>query len=237
MTRITTFREYVPDFIWLASYSVRTAGAAFEARTALIRCGEGSLIVHSPGPFDDAACDEIASLGPVRVIIAPGNFHHLHVAACQRAFPGAETWICPGVERRQPALRYDGVLGEAAPASVAAEFEQVLVRGGRLMCEVAMLHRPSRTLLLVDVLENFTDATPGVNWLVRASFKAFGMWNNPTPAPEYRFAWKDRQAARESLQRILAWDFERIVISHGDLIERGAKDVARRAWRRILARN
>jgi hypothetical protein len=36
------------------------------------------------------------------------------------------------------------------------------------MCEVAMLHRPSRTLLLVDVLENFTNATPGVNWLVRA---------------------------------------------------------------------
>ena len=82
------------------------------------------------------------------------------------------------------------------------------------MCEVAMLHRPSRTLLLVDLLENFTDATPGVNWLVRASFKVFGMWNNPTPAPEYRFAWKDRHAARESLQRILAWDFERIVISH-----------------------
>ena len=111
MTRTTTFREYRYDLSWLWSYPVRTAGAAFEARTALIRCGDGSLIVHSPGPFDDAARDQIASLGPVRVIIAPGNFHHLHVAACQRAFPGAETWICPGVERKQPALRYDGSWG------------------------------------------------------------------------------------------------------------------------------
>jgi hypothetical protein len=210
-------------------------GAAFEARTALIRCGNGSLVVHSPGPLDDAARDEIASLGPVGAIVAPGNFHHLHVAACQRAFPGAETWICPGVERRQPALRYDGVLGSEAPACVAAEFDQVLVQGGRVMCEVALLHRPTRTLLLVDVLENFTDATPGVNWLVRVFFKAFGMWNDPTPAPEYRFAWKDRRAARESLERVLAWDFERIVISHGDLIDHDAKDVARRAWRRLLA--
>ncbi len=91
MMRTTTFREYVPDTIWLGSYPVRTAGAAFEARATLIRCGDGSLIVHSPGPFDDAARDETALLGPVRVIIAPGNFHHLHVAACQRAFPGAET--------------------------------------------------------------------------------------------------------------------------------------------------
>lgn len=235
MITTTTFREYVPGSIWLASYSVRMAGAAFEARTSIIRCGDGSLLVHSPGPLDDAARDEIASLGRVRAIIAPGNFHHLHVAACQRAFPGAETWICPGVERREHVLRYDRILGDQAPASVAPEIGQVLVRGGRAMCEVAMLHRPSRTLLLVDVLENFTDATPGVNWLVRAIFKALGMWNNPTPAPEYRFAWKDRRAARGSLERILAWDFERIVISHGDLIDHHAKDVARRAWRRILA--
>jgi hypothetical protein len=233
----TTFREYVPRSIWLASYPVRLAGAAFEARTALIRCGDGSIVVHSPGPLDDAARNEIASLGPVGVIIAPGNFHHLHVAACQRAFPGAETWICPGVERRQPALRYDRVLGDEAPASVAAELDHVLVRGGRVMCEVAILHRPSRTLLLVDVLENFTDGTPGVNWLVRALFKALGMWNNPNLAPEYRFAWKDRHAARASLERILAWDFDRIVISHGDLVDHDAKAVARRAWRGILASN
>ncbi len=233
--RTPTFREYVRDSIWLASYPVRTAGAAFEARTTLIRCGDGILIVHSPGPLDDAARHEIASLGPVGVIIAPGNFHQLHVAVWQLAFPGAETWICPGVERRQPALRYDRVLGDETPARVATEFDQVLVRGGRLMCEVAMLHRRSRTLLLVDLLENFTDATPGVNWLVRTFFKALGMWNNPSPAPEYRFAWKDRNAARASIEHILAWDFERIVISHGDLIDHDAKDVARRAWRHILA--
>ncbi|HEY2517233.1 MAG TPA: hypothetical protein VGI39_40450 [Polyangiaceae bacterium] len=229
-----TFREYVPGSIWLAPYSVRLGGAAFEARTAILRCGDGGLVVHSPGPLDDGVRDEIAALGPVRAILAPGNFHHLHVVGCQRAFPRAETWICPGVERKQPALRYDRVVGDEPPGSLAGELDQVFVRGGRVMCEVAILHRPSRTLLLVDVLENFTDATPGVNWLVRASFKAFGMWNDPTPAPEYRFAWKDRGAARESLERILAWDFDRIVISHGDLVDRDAKGVARRAWRRLL---
>ena len=97
-----------------------------------------------------------------------------------------------------------------------------------------MLHRPSRTLLLVDLIENFTDTTPGANWVLRAYFKLFGMWNEPGPAPEYRFGWRDRAAARASLERILEWDFERIVISHGDLVERDAKSVARRAWRRVL---
>jgi hypothetical protein len=116
MTRSMTFREYVPGSIWLGSYAVRMAAAAFEARTTLIRCDDGGLVVHSPGPLDDAVHDEIASLGPVRVIVAPGNFHHLHVAASQRAFPEAETWICPGVERKRPALRYDRVLGGDGPA-------------------------------------------------------------------------------------------------------------------------
>ena len=40
--------------------------------------------------------------------------------------------------------------------------------------------------------------------------------------------------SREALERILAWDFDRVVIAHGDLIERDAKSVLRRAWRATL---
>jgi hypothetical protein len=33
-----------------------------------------------------------------------------------------------------------------------------------------------------------------------------------------------------ALRRILDWDFERVVIAHGDVIERDAKAVVRKAW-------
>ena len=56
----------------------------------------------------------------------------------------------------------------------------------------------------------------------------------PTPAPEYRMSWGDRATVRATMQRILAWDFERIVVAHGALIDEGAKAVARRAWRAVL---
>ena len=46
--------------------------------------------------------------------------------------------------------------------------------------------------------------------------------------------WKDKAAARESLQRILEWDFDRIVLSHGDLIETNARTVALGAWEKPL---
>ncbi len=225
--------EYVPGSIWLMPYPISLAGARFEARMTIVRLNDGALVVHSPGPLEDGVREEILALGRVAVIVAPGNFHHLHVAAWQRAFPNAETWICPGVERKQPALRFDGVLGEQLPASMKGEFEQALVRG-RVMAEVAMLHRPTRTLLLVDLIERFGDDTPNLNWVLRAYWKLFGMWNRATLAPEYRFGWQDRAAARAVLERILAWDFERVVIAHGNLVERDPKDVARRAWRATL---
>lgn len=97
-----------------------------------------------------------------------------------------------------------------------------------------MLHVPSRTLVLVDLIENFGDETPGLNWTLKACWKLFRMWNVPGPAPEYRFGWRSRVEARAALEKIVAWDFERIVIAHGDLIDRDAKAVACRAWQRDL---
>jgi hypothetical protein len=224
-------QEYVPGTIWLMPYPVSLGGARLEARMTIVRLDDGSLVLHSPGPLDDAVRDWLLTLGRVAVILAPGNFHHLHIASCQRAFPEAQTWICPGVERRDRAVRFDGLLGERLPEPMQAEFEQQFVRG-RLMSEVALLHRPTRTLLLVDLVERFGDDTPNVNRVLRACMKLFSMWNQPALAPEYRIAgWKDRAAARVALERILAWDFERVVIAHGALVDRDAKTVLRRAWR------
>ena len=99
--------------------------------------------------------------------------------------------------------------------------------GTRIMREVAMFHRASRTLILVDLIENFTDATPHTGGALKFWFKyVLRMWNNPRPAPEYRMGWSDRKAAAKSLRRILAWDFQQIVLSHGDLIDRNARAVA-----------
>lgn len=105
------------------------------------------------------------------------------------------------------------------------------------MWEVAFLHRESKTLILVDLIEHITDQTPDIDWKMRAWWKSvFHMWNKPRPAPEYQLGWGDRDAARQSLETILTWDFERIILAHGDLIENDAKSIAREAWRKPLCR-
>ena len=224
----------VSDTLWVREYPVRLGGTRFNARMTLIRLASGDILVHSPCRFDRSLTTEVAALGRVAAIIAPGTLHWLHVRSCQQAFPEALTYICPGVERRAKALAFDAVLGDEAPPLWAGELSQVVLRGTRLVSEVAFFHHTSRTLLLVDLVENVTAATPGTNWFLRLAFRALGMWNRPSPAPEYSFAWGDKARVREGLGRILAWDFQRVVLSHGDLITRDAKQAVALAWRHVL---
>lgn len=228
--------EFVSGQIWLEEYPIRYAGTRFNARMTLIRLADGGVIVHSPCQFDDELTHEVAELGTVKAIIAPGDYHYFYASSAQRAFPDARTFICPGVEKKVPGLEFDEVLDDSAPALWSDEMSQVLIRGTTRMREVVFLHRPSKTLVVTDIIENFTDTTPGTNWVLKAWFWPLRMWNRATPAPEYRLGWGDEVTVRSCLQRVLEWDFERVVLAHGDLIVEDAKRVVESAWRKILAR-
>jgi len=205
------------------------------ARMTVIRLDDGRLMLHSPCEIDDHMRRALVELGEVAYIVAPGTFHHLHVASAQAAFAEAETFICPGIEGKRPEMHFDWRLGDTAPAAWAGQLDQVLVRGNRWIWEVAFFHRRTRTLILVDLIEKFTDATPNVDWKLKLWWKVvFRMWNTAKPAPEYQLGWSDRKAARTSLRRILQWDFDRVVVAHGDLIETDGRQVVEKAWRKPL---
>jgi hypothetical protein len=224
--------EYIPNQIWLNQYMVHFGGMDFYSRMTIIRLSNGSLMLHSPCNIDAQIKQAIDGIGPVAHIVAPGNFHHLHVASAQKHFPEAQTHVSPGVERKQPELDFDWFLGDKAPEAWRDDIEQVLVRGTRFIWEVAFFHKPSGTLVLTDLVENIGEHTEGVGWGLKLWFKfVFRMWNKARPAPEYQMGWKDKPAAARSLERILEWDFERVVLAHGDLVEANAKAVVRDAWR------
>ncbi len=228
-------QEYGAGQIWLCRYPVKYMGMAFYARMTVIRLDDGTLMLHSPSEIDDHMRRALFELGEVACIVAPGTFHYLHVASAQAAFPEAETFICPGIERKRPDMHFDWLLGDIAPAAWAGQLDQVLVRGNRWIWEVAFFHRRTRTLILVDLIEKFTDATPNVDWKLKLWWKVvFRMWNTAKPAPEYQLGWSDRKAARTSLRRILQWDFDRVVVAHGDLIETDGRQVVEKAWRKPL---
>ena len=223
--------EYQKDSIWIKEYPIHYAGCDFTARMTIVRLANGRLFIHSPCEIDASIQAAIERLGSVEFIVAPGSYHYFHVRSAQTAFSGAETFICPGIERKQPELEFDWILGDRPDVRWEADFEQALIRGNRYIWEVAFFHKTTKTLILVDLIENITDETEHANWVLKFWWKVvFHMWNNPKPAPEYQLGWKDKAAACRSLEKILEWDFKRIILAHGDLIETDAKARAREAW-------
>ena len=241
----TSLTEYVPGRIWLKKYPVHFAGADFFARTTFVRLHNGDVLVHSPCPIEEVGSpfplnatlvEELQEIGPLAHIVAPGSFHYFYVREWQEAFPDAITWICPGIERKRPELEFDWFLSDHAPDAWAGQLDQVLVRGNRFIWEVAFFDRPSKTLILTDLIENIGHRTEGADWVLKLWWKTvMHMWDKPRPAPEYQMGWKDRAAAKRSLERILDWDFERIVVAHGDNIEVDAQAIAREAWAKPLS--
>lgn len=219
-------REIVPGQIWVKEHPVSLVGARLLTRMTVMRLDDG-LYLHSPVEIDDATRDAIARLGEVRGIIAPSTVHHLFVASAQRAFPSARTYGIAGLEKKRRDLRFDELVGEAPPAAWAGQMDQVVI-GNRVMREVDLLHRASRTLVLVDLVENFRDETPGTNALLRGLVRVMGMWGRPRPAPELR--WLRDEATRARLEELLAWDFDRAILAHGELLDHAPKDAIREAW-------
>lgn len=225
--------EYVPDLVWIKEHPLSLMGAAIRTRMTILRLDAG-LCVHSPVMIDEPTREEIEKLGQVIALVAPSNCHHLYFTSAQRAFPRARTFGTAELQRKRKDLRFDELLGETPPSCWIGQMEQVFV-GNRIMREVDFLHRRSRTLVAVDLVENFGPQTAGTNGVLRAMMTALGMWGRPRPAPELRWFTRDRTTARRAIERILDWDFDRAVIAHGDLLDRLPHRAIREAWQWVLS--
>jgi len=222
-------RAFVPGQLYVHEHPLRLGGGTLLTRMTVFKLADGGVVIHSPVPFDDALRAETERLGVVRAIVAPSNCHHLFVADAQRAFPGVPTYAAPGVADKRPDLALEPLTDRRWPG----EIDQVEI-GNRIMREVVLFHRASRTVIAVDLVEHFRDETPGLDRLMRVYIKVMLMWNKPRPAPELRWMTRDRAAARRALDHILEWDFDRMIVAHGESFEHGAKDALRDAWRFIL---
>jgi glyoxylase-like metal-dependent hydrolase (beta-lactamase superfamily II) len=61
-----------------------------------------------------------------------------------------------------------------------------------------------------------------------------GISGRVAQSPEWRLLVRDKQAARQSVERLLAWDFDRLVPAHGEVVPTGAVTLLEQAttWMR-----
>ncbi len=168
------------------------------------------------------------SNGNLRLVGRRNHLHHLWLAGWQERFPEAAVWYPPGLAKKRPSLRLDHELAEVTE-SPWPELDLVVLRGSVWMDEVLFLHRPSKALLVTDVFQNHDPARDG--WFWRAVKSMVGIQGPEGGAPiDWRMSVRDKEAARQAVRSVLAWDFDRMVVAHGLCIERGAKEQFARAF-------
>ena len=217
----------IADELWVFDRPLRILGVEVGARMTAVGLPDGGLLLHSPVALDEATEREIDELGPVRHVVAPNRLHHLFIEDYRDAYGEARLWAAPGLAEKRRDVRFDGSLGDEPNPGWAGTLDQRLVRGVPLLNEVAFLHRASRTLLLADLAMNFREEVP---WLTALWLRAAGVHGRFGVSRFLRRAFRDRSAARESLAAILAWDFERVVVCHGVVLQRQGKRLLREAY-------
>jgi hypothetical protein len=218
--------------LWVAERSQRFYGLEVGTRMTVMRLADTSLLLHSPVELDTALRRELDTIGDVRYVVAPNRVHHLYAGDVAKAYPKAQLWVAPGVERKRPDLEFVGVLGDEPPAQWKQEVDQVHFRGRPYENEVVFLHRASRTLILCDLAFNFGPRAHIVTRVLMTLLRSYGHFG---PSKLDPLLIRDRRAARESLERILTWDFDRVIVAHGDVLEEGGHAALASGYAWLLA--
>ena len=209
---------------------MRNGPFEFGLRMSVIRLRDGGLVLHSPVRLTPELRAELDALGPVRGVIAPSRAHHLFAGDYPAGYPDCLLFAAPGLPEKRPDLKFAAELSDEAAPLWRAELEQHVFRGAPFMNEVVFFHPASRTILFTDLVFNLPPAGMG-NFASRVFFRLLGANGRFGPHRMVKYVFlRDRAAARESLERILRWDFERVIMTHGDVLEHGGREAVRAAF-------
>lgn len=218
--------------IWTVKRPQRFYGLEVGTRMTVIRLSDGSLLLHSPVSLDPKLRQELDSIGSVRYAVAPNRVHHLYAGGVKKAYPDARLWVAAGLERKRPDLEFEALLTDEAPIEWRDQVDQRYFRGRPFENEVVFLHRASRTLLLCDLSFNFRRDTPFATRILLSLIGGYGRFGPSRLDP---LLIRDRNAARTSLEEILAWDFDRVVVAHGEVLESGGREALRSGYAWLLS--
>lgn len=197
----------------------RFFGLEVGARMTVLETDRG-LLVHSPIAVPPAL---VAPLGDLRWVLSPNKLHHLHAGGWLAA--GIEGWAAPGLPEKRPDLRYAGVL-DSDYSPFGPDIGVLPLTCFPFANEVVLLHRPSRTLVVTDLVFHFTSAAP---WRTRLGMALLRGYPGCCSTLIERVGFH-RPTARREIAALLALDFDRLVMSHGEVIETGGREALRSAF-------
>ena len=212
--------------------------APFNTRMTVVRMDDDKLWIHSPIAPDEKLFEQIEALGTPTWLIAPNSIHYWYIPDWVERYPDAIVYAVPGLtETAKRPIMVDEIVTDEAPSAWQQKFD-VVVFPGSIVTEAVFHHRPSKTVILTDLIENFEPKKVDSGWL-RLLLRLAGNSDPDGKAPiDLRMTfWKHRKVFAKKIQQLLDWKAEKVIMAHGrPYLEDGDKEL-RRAFRWVKGVN
>ena len=97
--------------------------------------------------------------------------------------------------------------------------------------ECVFFHAASRTLVLTDAALYIDESFP---LMTQLATRVIGGYKNLSPSLLERIATTEKEKVKRSIEKILRWDFERVIMAHGSVIQQNGKAQLKQGYERFL---
>ncbi|MEC6881749.1 DUF4336 domain-containing protein [Photobacterium piscicola] len=220
MSKDCTLVEWATNRIWYCDMPYRVAGAPMGHRMTIIRLDNHKLFIHSPIEITTSLQQQLSQLGEIAYVVTPNKNHNIYLSDWWLAYPQAYFYAPPGLIHKRSDLTFDGALGNQTPPHWQGQLLQTVIRGSDSMEEIAFCDPQSKTLIVGDALAWMVDSHHPLTFALAV---INGCYFHPAMPWYWRITFSNRTQLRQAIQEILTWPFDRIILSHGRVIDNNAK--------------
>ncbi len=220
----SSIQQIAPD-LWLIGYPLKTLGADLRRNVSIIRLLSGKLVIHSTAPFSPEDVAGINQLGEPGWLIDTLLRHDTFAKEGRAAFPDIP-YLAPADFSQDLDFKTEPLL--PPPAEWTGELDVLEIAGAPEFGEHVVLHRASRTLIVADLVINFGPGQ-GIWSEILLNVASVHGEHAPGVTKPFKKAITDEEAFKASVGQLLAWDFDRIIVGHGEVLETGAREKLRAA--------
>lgn len=224
--------------LWFADGGIVSFnGFDYPTRMVVVRLADGGLWLWSPVEKTAALENEVLALGPVRHIVSPNNLHYLFLKAWQATSPGAKLWGTQATVAKCVDLDFSGSLTDVPPSDWSGQIDQFHFANSPFVQEVIFFHRASRTAIIADLSQTFSQAFLETHWpwwlrsIARLSKMVEG-WGSPPI--DYRISFRRRASARPKIRALIEEHPEHVVVAHGEVVRSNGEAFLLRAFSWLL---
>jgi hypothetical protein len=205
----------------------------FTTRMTVVRLSSGDLFLHSPIKFTATLAEALRSLGRIRHLVSPNQFHYAHIGEWSKVFTEAITWASPGVRQRALARHADVTfardLETDPPEAWRRDMDQTLFPGGYFK-EFIFFHHVSKTLILTDTIINLELDMIDEPWRTATKLTRMDYPHGQTFFGMRLPILLQRQKAKAVIGKIRSWQPRRVILSHGRCFDANEDEIIRRIF-------